>query len=575
MKIIKILISSFLFLFFSFLIYGIYSINDIKHRMGESEYIQTLNKLESDKNHNEIVLSLFVNFNSKSLAEDDYELVARWLKDRLGSGDAPYFYFFASYDSWDRKSKYSFKHALKYFVAGKIIYRIDAARCNYPESLKAVRYYERELFNGFADALHFHKENHEYLFNWALDKEEELKDRPVANWICSEGVNKFKGQYTQLSYEEWQSRRMEIREQLKVEMQAQSDSKNISQPKKSNPLKKAVTFTSFNALGDLPGGEFQSSANAVSSDGSIVVGYSGSENGLEAFRWENGVMTALGDLPGGENYSYASGVSADGSVVVGFSKSENGQEAFRWEDGTISAIGDLNINSTASSALSVSSDGSVIVGWSKNERGNSKAFIYKNNSITRLGNISSGFYTSSVVDVSEKGDVIVGTGITQRGGDSFIYKNNTLNSIGDLRGGNYLSNAKSLSADGSVVVGHSNSSRGQEAFRWKNNIMQGLGDIEGGHFNSTATDVTADGSIVIGTGSSAKGEEAMIWLESSNKMQAISDLLNQDGFDLESLGWKALISAKAISDDGTTIVGSGSRNGNLEAWIAKLKYTQN
>ncbi len=41
-------------------------------------------------------------------------------------------------------------------------------------------------------------------------------------------------------------------------------------------------------------------------------------------------FTALNDLPGGEFNSLAYGISADGSVVVGFSESANGYEAFRW-----------------------------------------------------------------------------------------------------------------------------------------------------------------------------------------------------------------------------------------------------
>jgi len=47
----------------------------------------------------------------------------------------------------------------------------------------------------------------------------------------------------------------------------------------------AAMAVSFMPLGDLPGGEFYSEAHAVSADGSVVVGYSGSALGSEAFRW--------------------------------------------------------------------------------------------------------------------------------------------------------------------------------------------------------------------------------------------------------------------------------------------------
>ena len=56
--------------------------------------------------------------------------------------------------------------------------------------------------------------------------------------------------------------------------------------------------------------------NAVSGDGSVVVGVSGGLGG-EAFRWTAaGGMVGLGRRPG-DYYSYARGVNADGSVVVG------------------------------------------------------------------------------------------------------------------------------------------------------------------------------------------------------------------------------------------------------------------
>jgi probable HAF family extracellular repeat protein len=70
-------------------------------------------------------------------------------------------------------------------------------------------------------------------------------------------------------------------------------------------------------LGDLPGGNFYSVTNAVSADGSVVVGKSTSASGNEAFLWTaGGGMVNLDDFPEG-NFYKANAVSADGSVVVG------------------------------------------------------------------------------------------------------------------------------------------------------------------------------------------------------------------------------------------------------------------
>ena len=97
----------------------------------------------------------------------------------------------------------------------------------------------------------------------------------------------------------------------------------------------ALAQASFEGLGDLPGGAFNSSARAVSADGSVVAGYGVSTSGREAFAWTaDGGMAGLGDLAGGVFFSDARALSADGSVVVGNSFSGSEQEAFRWTSGS-------------------------------------------------------------------------------------------------------------------------------------------------------------------------------------------------------------------------------------------------
>ena len=100
----------------------------------------------------------------------------------------------------------------------------------------------------------------------------------------------------------------------------------------------------------------------------MVVGQSNSEAGMQAFRWEqgengqSGVMHPLGVLPGGVYQSIAEAVSLDGRIIVGKSASRSGPQAFRWEDGEMVGLGDLPRREFRSSAYAVSSDGSVIVG---------------------------------------------------------------------------------------------------------------------------------------------------------------------------------------------------------------------
>ena len=291
----------------------------------------------------------------------------------------------------------------------------------------------------------------------------------------------------------------------------------------------SVLAASFQGLGDLPGGGFSSSARAVSADGSVVVGYSSSASGVEAFRWTSGSgMVGLGDLPGGSFWSEAYGVSADGSVVVGFSDSASGVEAFRWTSGGgMVGLGDLPGPLFRSGAYGVSADGSVIVGESFSASG-----------------IEAFRWTS--------GGGMVG--------------------LGDLPGGIFDSVAYAVSGDGSVVVGQGVSASGDEAFRWKSTGgMVGLGDFPGGTFRSRAYGVSADGSVVVGYGEIDFGTSlrAFIW-DALDGMRNLQDVLVND-YGLDLTGW-TLRRAAGVSPDGLTIVGYGvNPSSDTEAWIATLE----
>jgi len=120
------------------------------------------------------------------------------------------------------------------------------------------------------------------------------------------------------------------------------------------------------SLGDLSGGVAESEATRISGNGSTIVGWGTSTNGVEAFRIVgSGAMAALGDLPGGKYFSEATAVSTDGSVVVGRSHSTKGPEAFRWTAATgMVALGDLPGGAVYSEATGMSGDGTIVVGMS-------------------------------------------------------------------------------------------------------------------------------------------------------------------------------------------------------------------
>lgn len=110
-----------------------------------------------------------------------------------------------------------------------------------------------------------------------------------------------------------------------------------------------------------------SDGRGISADGRVIVGTISPIN--EAFYWnvKEGVVT-LGDLPGNLLQSVANAVSADGSVIVGQASSDRATnfEAFRWtkKDGMV-GLGGLDPNKIFSIAFGISADGNMITGLSE------------------------------------------------------------------------------------------------------------------------------------------------------------------------------------------------------------------
>lgn len=121
-----------------------------------------------------------------------------------------------------------------------------------------------------------------------------------------------------------------------------------------------------------------SEANAVSADGSVIVGLSSNV----AVRWtESGTeMGELGTLPGGTIYSEASAVSADGSIIVGYATTPGNQSVpFIWDAANgMRNLADVLVNDlgvdlagwTLHFAWGISADGSTIVGTGNSAAGN-------------------------------------------------------------------------------------------------------------------------------------------------------------------------------------------------------------
>lgn len=337
-----------------------------------------------------------------------------------------------------------------------------------------------------------------------------------------------------------------------------------------------VPLATFRNLGVLPG-YASSSARAVSSDGSVVVGTATMAAGNhQAFLWTTqGGMVGLGFMPGGTS-SNATAVSADGTVVAGDGDAANSgtptsHAAFRWTGGAgLQRLDPLpGPAPSLCSARGVSGNGAVVVGTCL--QFNNAAFRWTaGTGSVALGQFGGGSnMQSTATAISLDGTAIVGAGHPVLTGAVMWSAEGSPTILGKLPGDG-SGTATAVSRDRSVVVGTSTDNAGNSrAFRWTRQTgMVVLGNAIDGLLGSSASSVSGDGSTIVGSGRTAMGDVALIW-DADHGLRMLDAALSAD-YQMLVVGWK-LTHATAISDDGHTIVGHGvNAQGHTEAWMVRL-----
>lgn len=276
-------------------------------------------------------------------------------------------------------------------------------------------------------------------------------------------------------------------------------------------------------LGGLPGDAFVSEAAAASNSGEVVVG-----RGLGSWDQYHAVYaTAAGvvDLedPGEvHTRSSANDVSADGTVIVGFTD-EWWNRAFRWtaEQGMV-LLGELE-----SSAFGVSHDGSTVVGVTASVHSTEEAFRWRAEAgVVGLGFLGGGGNLHSLAfDASADGSVVVGYSTWRV--DSNDYREAFrwtqeegmvgLGCVTETPATTLLSDARAVSGNGDVIIGRSTDSTGEEVpFIW--DPAHGMRSLEEVLANECgidlsgvrlyrATDISHDGLTIAGYGYGPSGQQ--------------------------------------------------------------------
>lgn len=332
----------------------------------------------------------------------------------------------------------------------------------------------------------------------------------------------------------------------------------------------------FQGLGQLKGGSC-SEAEAVSADGSVVVGTSCTASGVQAFRWTTLEGIVGIPIPGGLIESWGVDVSADGKFVLCYGRRSDsppyGYEGFLWHiSGAIEriALPDANIIPHGMSA-----DALVVVGTSWGTGIAEEAFRWTSDGgFNRLDALHGEGIRSAAEAVSADGLVVVGHRIY----DGPPWRDCFHWTKSDVLGFS-AHTANAVSSDGSVVVGGLDNHETAlfEAYRWTRQSGISLLGTCLPDYHSRALAVSADGSVAVGYVQNDAGydeQKAFVWDE-EHGMRLLQDVL-EDDFGLDLSDWQlaepwASWKATGISTDGSTIAGTALNSEGLrEAWRAVL-----
>lgn len=328
----------------------------------------------------------------------------------------------------------------------------------------------------------------------------------------------------------------------------------------------AVHGAAIQGLGFLPGTS-QSFATAISSDGTVVVGYTSSDfYSSRSFRWERGKgMTELSPLASDVS-TQATVLSADGRFSAGLSIGGISWEQWhtaRWtSDGTPEYLTGGKGIITFPEAFGISGDGSRILLQSGPSR---FVYLWTNGTVQQLNVPTS--MQSGVGDLSRDGRTVVGSvAHTKYPASAYRYRHGAgytmLPGLVDQ-----WAIARLVSADGDLVVGTSAVNQQSHLVRW-----DAAGEIEDLGVPSFARlmfldCMTPDAQVIIGRSITGTRVESWRWIQDRG-FELFTDVLVEANVDLA--GW-TLLEVSGLSDNGLTFMGSGRNpSGQWEAWIVTI-----
>lgn len=170
---------------------------------GSLSPMETLKQLDGEQDHAKIIELLYTNVDPEFAAQ-----ALPWLKERDYTGYAPYYYAQARY-LLILNQPYQ---ALQYYMLAGLSARIDAARCA-DISVAALIAFLEKGFEGVHEYMQLEIDSKATSGNWALHKEEQVAQRAIPAWICSQGTSP-RSYVNYIPDEIWQHKRSDIRDEF-------------------------------------------------------------------------------------------------------------------------------------------------------------------------------------------------------------------------------------------------------------------------------------------------------------------------------------------------------------------------
>lgn len=332
----------------------------------------------------------------------------------------------------------------------------------------------------------------------------------------------------------------------------------------------AFAQQSFTLLPHMPGND-RTISTGISGDGLTVIG--GSQKGTSlyaassAFRWTAAGGIKLLPLPSGGKTAIANAVSDDGSVIAcRFSMSAGPitiPEAFRWSSAAGTQVLPTFPNSAwpQREAFAVSGNGRFTVGYALSGSAGAFRSVYWDGVSAPVGFLTS-LNPGPANAVSDDGLIIAGDA------DNGLFRWNANDGYRGIVPTNGWSqfDLDGMSDDGEVIAGHGLLGERRRAFRWTLDTGAAALPLVAGWERSRASGISGDGSVIVGEllpDTDIPGQ-AFYWSKATGTVYLRSLLYPSVPDD-----W-TLIRATGVSDDGLTVAGVATRDGEYRAFVATI-----